>query len=124
MNTPTKVQEALHLAATQKKRPPKFGPYRIGGSARRLAERRLTETVRDLVRELEDKLLSLVPDEKKALESSSLVSARTDAEPSPNSADIRRLVRPLTDKYTRRLTGHVDPAMSEAEREQRAAEKR
>lgn len=111
-----KIQEALQASALQRKRTPKFGVYRLAGSAKRLAERRLLETVREMVRALEEKLLAIIPEE----------TERTDAEgeKSPNPADIRRLVRPLTDKYTRRMVGHVEPSVSEAEREQRAAEKR
>lgn len=117
MSTPP-VQQVLLAARAQRKRPLKLGPYKLAGSAKRLAERRLVDLVRDLVSDLEARVLELVPEVPETL----LDDVKTDAAPSP--LDLRPLLKSRTDLYVRRLTAQVDPSLSEAEREQRAAEKR
>lgn len=110
------IQQALLAARAQRKRPPKFGPYRLAGSTKRMAERRLMELVREFVSDLEARVLDLIPEVPEA------PPERTDAAPSP--LDLRPLLKSRTDLYARRLSAQVDPSLSEAEREQRAAEKR
>lgn len=108
------IQQALLSARAQRKRPPKLGPYKLAGSAKRLAERRLADLVKEFVEDLSSRVLELVPEEPP--------TERTDAAPSP--LDLRPLLKSRTDLYVRRLSAQVDPSLSEAEREQLAAEKR
>jgi len=103
------LQQVLRAFKIQRKRVPKFGPYKVAGSAKRLAERRLVAVVRELVRVLETDAMALLP------------QTRVDADPLP---DVRGVLNSRTTLYTRRAQAQIDPILQEGEREQRGAEKR
>ena len=110
----TIIQQALQTARAQRKRPPKLGPYKLAGSTQRATERELSALVRDLVADLEARVLALIPEESP--------TTRTDAESSP--LDLRPLLKSRTDLYVRRISPQAERMLTAAEREQLAAEKR
>lgn len=96
---------------------PRLGRYFLGGSAKRMGAKRLGTAARKLALELGEAAARLLPE-----------AARTDAEPAtaappPPMAlkDIRQILKPMTDTFTRRARAQTAPVLDEAEREERAA---
>ena len=101
-------QVARKALLKNKQRLPKFNKYVVGKSAQRMAERELSRLLNDLTKRLK-------------IQVEQYLKSRMD---SNISADLRRLLRPTTELYQRKMVSSAQSIFAEANREQVKAAQR